>query len=70
MRGLGGSDDDFFAFHALSRKMRFQKDALRATAWTLVGGLEELVLNDWLVRTLRVSGQLVVVLRPTLDRPG
>jgi SAM-dependent methyltransferase len=70
MHGLGGTDDDFFTFHALSRKKRFQEDALRATAWTLVGGFEELILNDWLVRTLRVSGQLVVVLRSTLDPPG
>jgi 2-polyprenyl-3-methyl-5-hydroxy-6-metoxy-1,4-benzoquinol methylase len=63
IHALGGDDDAFFDFYALRRRQRFRMAPLRATAWTLTGALEEVLLADPLVRALRISGEVVAVMR-------
>jgi|RhiMethySRZTD1v2_1073278.scaffolds.fasta_scaffold432698_2 SAM-dependent methyltransferase len=63
IRALGGDDDAFFDFYALRRRQRFRAAPLRATAWTLTAAVEEVLLADPLVKALRISGQIVVVMR-------
>jgi len=64
-RVLGKSTDDFFAFYRSSRRERFRRAPAFAAAWTAVGGVERVLLPDWLVRALRVSGEVVAV----MERP-
>jgi SAM-dependent methyltransferase len=63
VRATGGDDDDFFAFYAMRRRQRFRTAPFLATAWTATAALEGIVLSDWLLRTLRISGQVVAVMR-------
>ena len=65
VRATGGDDDDFFAFHAMRRRERFRNAPVLAAAWTATAAVEEILLSDWLVRTLRLSGQVVAVMRRT-----
>lgn len=65
-RLTGGSVDDFFAFYKTPRRKRFEKRPIFAAVWTAVGGVERLALSDWLVRTVRISGQVVAIFR----KPG
>lgn len=64
IHALGGDDDSFFDFYALRRRQRFRVAPLRATAWTLTGAIEEVLLADPVVRALRISGQIVAIMRP------
>jgi len=59
LRALGKSVDDFFEIWRTPRRERFRQWPLLATAWTGVAAVEEIVLADWVVRTARVSGQIV-----------
>jgi len=69
--GAGGTVDSFFDFYRLRRRERFRARPAFAAVWTGVGAIERAVLNDWLVRTLRISGQLVVSMRiRSGDRPS
>jgi 2-polyprenyl-3-methyl-5-hydroxy-6-metoxy-1,4-benzoquinol methylase len=63
IHALGGDDDAFFNFYALRRRERFRTAPLRATAWTLTGALESVLLADPVVRALRISGEVVAVMR-------
>jgi 2-polyprenyl-3-methyl-5-hydroxy-6-metoxy-1,4-benzoquinol methylase len=65
-RAVGRSTDDFFAFYRSGRRQRFRRAPMFAAAWTVVGGLERILLTDWLVRALRISGQIVAI----MDRPA
>lgn len=67
IRALGGSDDDFFAFYALPRRRRFRAAPARAAAWTFTGAVESVLLTDRLVRALRMSGEIVAVMRRATD---
>jgi SAM-dependent methyltransferase len=60
VRALGGTVDDFFAVWRTPRRERFRRWPLLAAAWTAVAAVERVVLGDWLVRTLGISGQIVV----------
>jgi 2-polyprenyl-3-methyl-5-hydroxy-6-metoxy-1,4-benzoquinol methylase len=63
IHALGGDDEAFFDFYALRRRQRFRAAPLRATAWTLTGALETVLLADPLVKALRISGEVVAVMR-------
>jgi SAM-dependent methyltransferase len=63
VHALGGDDDAFFDFYALRRRQRFRAAPLRATAWTVTGALESVLLTDRLIRALRISGEVVAVMR-------
>jgi SAM-dependent methyltransferase len=65
VRATGGDDDDFFAFYAMRRRQRFRHSPVLATAWTATAAVEEVLLNNWLERTLRLSGEVVAVMRRT-----
>jgi 2-polyprenyl-3-methyl-5-hydroxy-6-metoxy-1,4-benzoquinol methylase len=67
VHALGGTDDDFFAFYAMRRRQRFRASPVRAAAWTLTGAIESVLLTDRLVRTLRMSGEIVAVMRRRPD---
>jgi SAM-dependent methyltransferase len=60
VRALGRSTPEFFEMWRTPRAERFRRWPLLAPAWTAVAGIESIFLNDWLVRLLRVSGQIVV----------
>jgi SAM-dependent methyltransferase len=64
MRGLGRSTDDYFEMLATPRTERFRRWPLLATAWTAVSAVERVLLADWIVRTARVSGQIVAEFEP------
>lgn len=64
-RAVGKSTDDFFDIYRASRPERFRRAPLFATAWTIVGAVERILLPNWLVRNLRVSGEMVAI----LERP-
>jgi SAM-dependent methyltransferase len=75
IRALGGSTADFFDVWRTPRRERFRRRPLLAFAWTAVAALERAILTDWLVRSARISGQIVVGFRkpasdgePTLAR--
>jgi 2-polyprenyl-3-methyl-5-hydroxy-6-metoxy-1,4-benzoquinol methylase len=61
--GARGTVDDFFDFYRLHRRERFRARPVFAAVWTGVGAIERAVVNDWLVRSLRISGQIVVSMR-------
>jgi SAM-dependent methyltransferase len=63
IRALGGSTDDFFEIWRTPRRERFRHWPVRATLWTLTAAVERVLLADWIVRALRVSGQIVVEFR-------
>jgi 2-polyprenyl-3-methyl-5-hydroxy-6-metoxy-1,4-benzoquinol methylase len=64
VRALGGSVDDYYELYAAPRRQRFRRWPVLAPALTSVGLVERVVLNNWLVRTLRISGQVVAYFRP------
>jgi SAM-dependent methyltransferase len=65
-RAVGKSTDDFFEFYRSTRRQRFRRAPGFATAWTLVGGIERILIPDWFVRTFRISGEMVAI----LERPS
>ena len=60
VRALGRSTADFFEIWRTPRRERFRRWPYLAGAWTAVSGLERIVLNDWLIRSLRISGEILV----------
>lgn len=69
-RALGKSTDDFFAFYQSSRRERFRRAPAFATAWTAVGAVERVLISDWLVRALRVSGEMVAIMERPVETPA
>jgi len=69
-RATGKSVDDFFDFYKTPRRQRFARRPAFATAWTALAAFERVVLSDVLVRTLRISGQVVAIYRKPSDRTG
>lgn len=66
VRATRRSVDDFFEILRARRRDRFRRWPLLATAWTATAAVERVLLSDWLVRTLRISGQIVV----EFEKPG
>jgi SAM-dependent methyltransferase len=66
VRAVGGSTSDFFHFLRLPRRERFRTRPLLATAWTATAAIERALLTDWMVRRLRISGQVVAY----FEKPG
>ena len=62
-RALGKSTDDFFAFYRSSRRERFRRAPVFASAWTVVGAIERILIADRVVRALRISGEVVAIMR-------
>jgi SAM-dependent methyltransferase len=60
VRALGGSVDDYFEVWRTPRRERFRRWPVLAWAWTAVAAIERVLLTDWLVRALGISGQIVV----------
>jgi SAM-dependent methyltransferase len=63
VRASGGSVADFFAFWRTPRRERFRRRPVLAAAWTATAAVERVLLADWLVRTARISGQIVATFR-------
>ena len=63
VRALGGSDDRFFEVWRTARRERFRRWPLLALAWTAAAAVERVLLADWVVRRLRISGQVVATFR-------
>jgi SAM-dependent methyltransferase len=63
MRACGRSVDDYFDLYSASRRDRFRRWPVMATACTAVGLMEKVILSDWLVRRMRISGQVVAYFR-------
>jgi SAM-dependent methyltransferase len=61
VRATGRSIDDFFEIYRTGRWMRFRRWPLLAAAWTAASAVERMVLADRVIRTLRVSGQVVAL---------
>lgn len=59
IRAMGGSTDDFFEIWRTPRRERFRRWPRTATLWTGASAVERVLLSDWLVRSLRISGQIV-----------
>jgi SAM-dependent methyltransferase len=59
VRALGRSTPEFFEIWRTPRRERFRRWPLLSIAWTGVAAVEEVVLADWIVRTARISGQIV-----------
>lgn len=71
VRALGRSVDDFFEIWRTPRRERFRRWPVLAVAWTMVSAMEKVVLSDRLVRTTRISGQIVVSFtKPNPARPA
>jgi SAM-dependent methyltransferase len=66
VRAVGGSTSDFFHFLRLPRRERFRTRPLLATAWTATAAIERVLLTDWMVRRLRISGQVIAY----FEKPG
>lgn len=62
-RLLGRSDDEFFRFLAMGRHARFRAEPVLALFSSAMAGLEHFLLADLVVRRLRISGQIVAILR-------
>ncbi len=60
VRGLGRSTPEFFEIWRTPRRERFRRWPVLATAWTGVAAVERILLSDWLIRYLRISGQIAV----------
>jgi SAM-dependent methyltransferase len=60
IRALGGSVDLYFEVMRTSRRERRKRWPLMSIGWTVVAGLERLLLPDRLVRGMEMSGQIVV----------
>jgi 2-polyprenyl-3-methyl-5-hydroxy-6-metoxy-1,4-benzoquinol methylase len=67
LRALGKSVPEFFEMWRTSRAQRFKRWPLLAMAWTAVSAIERVVLPDWMIRRLRISGQIVAEIRKPLD---
>jgi len=66
---VGGTTLSYFDFLALKRRERFRRRPLFASAWHVTAALERLILADRVVRTARISGQIVALFRrPPADR--
>lgn len=63
VRALGRSVPDFFEIYRTPRRERFRRWPLLAMGWTAAAVIESVVLSDWLVRRLRISGQVVARFR-------
>jgi SAM-dependent methyltransferase len=61
VHGIGRSTDDFFSVWRATRRERFHRWPLLTMAWVAVSAVERVLLADWLVRRLRMSGQIVAV---------
>jgi hypothetical protein len=59
VRALGYSVPEFFDIYRTPRRERFRRWPLLAAAWTAAAAIEEVLLSDWLIRRLGVSGQIV-----------
>lgn len=59
--GIGRSTDDFFCVWRTTRRERFDQWPLLTMGWVAVSVVERVFLSDWLVRQLRMSGQIVAV---------
>jgi SAM-dependent methyltransferase len=59
VRAVGGSTSDFFEMWRTPRRERLRRWPLLTQAWLAAAAVEEIVLSDWLVRTARISGQIV-----------
>jgi SAM-dependent methyltransferase len=66
VRATGRSTNDFFEIWRTPKWERFRRWPALAVAWTAVSALEHVVLADWIVRTARISGQIVVEMRKPL----
>lgn len=69
VRLTGRSVDEFFEIYRTPRRERFRRWPILATCWTAVGGLERVVLPNWLVRRFRVSGQIVMEFKLVTQPP-
>jgi 2-polyprenyl-3-methyl-5-hydroxy-6-metoxy-1,4-benzoquinol methylase len=63
IRLLGGSTDDFFEMLRTPRRERFRAWPAKATAWTAMAAIEQVILANRLVRLARLSGQVVASYR-------
>jgi 2-polyprenyl-3-methyl-5-hydroxy-6-metoxy-1,4-benzoquinol methylase len=63
LRALGRSIPEFFEVWRTPRRERFRRWPLLMPAWMVASGIERLLRADWVVRTLRISGQVVCYLR-------
>lgn len=63
IRLLGQSEDDFFRLLSMNRRDRLRSAPALSIPWAIIAGLERLIFADWLVRHLRVSGQVVAIFR-------
>lgn len=59
VRVTGRSVSDFFEIYRTSRRERFSRWPVLSIAWSAASLVERVLLNDWLVRKARVSGQVV-----------
>jgi 2-polyprenyl-3-methyl-5-hydroxy-6-metoxy-1,4-benzoquinol methylase len=59
VRALGHSVPDFFDIYMTPRRERLRRWPLLAVAWTAAAAIEEVLLSNWLIRRLRLSGQIV-----------
>lgn len=60
VRALGRSTPEFFEIWRAPRPERLRRWPVLTVAWTAVAALERVLLSDWIVRTARISGQIVV----------
>jgi SAM-dependent methyltransferase len=60
---LGWSRREYFRFIRLPRPERMRRCPAMAALGMLLGGIEHLVLSDWLVCRLRLNGHIVAVMR-------
>jgi SAM-dependent methyltransferase len=67
-RSVGKSVPEFFEIYRSSRSDRFTRWPYLSVAWTGVAAVERILIPDWAVRALRMSGQIIACFRrPVAD---
>jgi hypothetical protein len=56
---VGKTTDDFYRLLYSTRRSRFRQGPALASVWTAVGLFERIALSDWIIRHLRLSGNVI-----------
>jgi SAM-dependent methyltransferase len=67
IRAVGRSTNDYFEMYTIPRRERFRRWPVLASACTAVGLVERVLISDRLVRSARISGQVVAYFKKPLS---
>lgn len=67
LRLLGHPVETYFRMYTVPRRERFERWPVLASFCSLIGLVEKVMLNDWLVRAMRISGQVVASLSKPIE---